>query len=1474
MGNNISNVTTIVGVDSYVSELGDVQYEKSLGNARFMKTIRGRHKDGLVVVKIFVKPKLDMSLRNEIKQLQVPNVFTVQKILETERASYLVRQYFYSSLYDRISIRPFLTMVEKKWIAYQLLKCVSDCHEKYVYHGDIKTENILITSWNWAYLVDFASYKPTFLPEDDPADFSFFFDTSSRRTCYIAPERFYKAGTDIDQRMKDIGFGGNNEIKSELTPEMDIFSVGCVIAELFLEGTSIFSLSQLFKYKNNEYDPTAKLDKMGDSDIKDMVLHMIQIDPKARFSAKEYLEQWRSKAFPTYFYDFLHEYIGFLTDKDGVLTSKIQSIENNFIPTISSMFPTVNQQPKKYVNADEKIEYIYYDFNRIANILYKQDISLNKHDNSTSITPGRRRTLSDLPNMTTSSNVLPPTLNIPNYNNQQNDNTNSGSEGSLIILSYVCSLIRNTSYSSSKLKALDILLALTEHVPDDVKLDRLLPFVIVLLTDESALVRSNALKVLTEVLCIVESISPINARLFPEYILPVICEFATDPNVLVRTTYASCIALLAETALRFLEMTQILITEDAFPLTDTDAEEVDFETAYDTSLQDLQATIQEQVTILLIDSESVVKRALLTNITCLCVFFGRQKANDVLLSHMITYLNDKDWMLRCAFFESVKGVGTFVGARSLEEYILPLMIQALTDPQEFVVEKVLNSLTSLADLGLFQKMKLWELIGIISPLICHPNMWIRHGAIGFITSANKHLSQTDRWCIIYPLLTPFLRSEIDDTNEKSLLENAKSPIPRQVYEQAISWASRASKQSNFWKPQHDKQSRSNAGNSRQSHSGTGGLIRQGSLFNSTLASEQLTATQEDESFLERLRNVGMKPDDQLILMHMRDYIYKVSKTKPRLTNSDENGRKNGEIYLKNLGVTPLTVFLPDLSKHSHTNDYKSRSLQKASFLKQQNGTSTRIQNSDATKASNADQHTATEDIALSNTGKQLTNLNIDNTDNQELKFISSIKNTTVGYNHLQNLLYKTAVEAFPPYMPEFTGDPSIMKNIRRLPQGTSSFRTISNWKPEGALVAHFTEHTAAINQLAISWDNLIFASCSDDGSVKIWDCSRLERNVTNRSRVSYNKQGGSIKCLTFIQQTYSIASASDNGSIHIFRVDIRNSGSSLKFGKCITVREHQLVDEFAVSMQHFTSNSFNTMIGSKSILLVATNKGNIYLIDLFTMNIFTTLHNPKSYGVITSMVTDRLHTWLLVGTTRGILTLYDLRFQISLRSWLHPTKSRISAMMLNHDPRAESRQVIIASGKNELSIWDIVNLKCLEVYAIKSSDEKTAGVILEMYKALEVSSESDIMKDVFTDKENNFAENTIRAISSPSDCRFLLTGGVDRKLRFWDMSRIENSAVILGLDIDEPKPRYSSNSFDNIRFHFEFPHQRSPLNPSTNKNSRSYHSSQQQVYNGTVPQQQFLLRNHTDAITDIILTEIPYPMIISGDRDGVIKVVS
>lgn len=54
-----------------------------------------------------------------------------------------------------------------------------------------------------------------------------------------------------------------------ITDSMDIFSLGCVIAELFLEGTPLFSLSQMLKYRKGEYDPIRLyIDKIEDNEIK------------------------------------------------------------------------------------------------------------------------------------------------------------------------------------------------------------------------------------------------------------------------------------------------------------------------------------------------------------------------------------------------------------------------------------------------------------------------------------------------------------------------------------------------------------------------------------------------------------------------------------------------------------------------------------------------------------------------------------------------------------------------------------------------------------------------------------------------------------------------------------------------------------------------------------------------------------------------------------------------------------------------------------------------------------------------------------------------------------------------------------------------------------------------------------------------------------------------------------------------------
>jgi phosphoinositide-3-kinase regulatory subunit 4 len=98
---------------------------------------------------------------------------------------------------------------------------------------------------------------------------------------------------------------------------------------------------------------------------------------------------------------------------------------------------------------------------------------------------------------------------------------------------------------------------------------------------------------------------------------------------------------------------------------------------YDVSLDELLETLADQAGSVLVDAKSEVRRAALAHITQLCLVFGRTKTNDVLLIRMITYLNDQDWRLRCTFLESIVSVAAFVGATSLEEFVLPLMEQAL-----------------------------------------------------------------------------------------------------------------------------------------------------------------------------------------------------------------------------------------------------------------------------------------------------------------------------------------------------------------------------------------------------------------------------------------------------------------------------------------------------------------------------------------------------------------------------------------------------------------------------------------------------------------------------------------------------------------------------------------------------------------------------------------------------------------------------
>lgn len=175
MGNQlVSSVKTVIRpIDYYLNEVPEFKFKGSLGQTQFLKVALCAHEEGDVVVKVLSHEDPSLLLEhykkdlNEFARITANNLSIVSFQIAEIRPNFafIARQFVRFSLYDRLSTRPFLTDIEKYWIVYQIFRCLDWCHQQNIFHGDLKLENILITSNLWVILTDFASYKPVTLPE-------------------------------------------------------------------------------------------------------------------------------------------------------------------------------------------------------------------------------------------------------------------------------------------------------------------------------------------------------------------------------------------------------------------------------------------------------------------------------------------------------------------------------------------------------------------------------------------------------------------------------------------------------------------------------------------------------------------------------------------------------------------------------------------------------------------------------------------------------------------------------------------------------------------------------------------------------------------------------------------------------------------------------------------------------------------------------------------------------------------------------------------------------------------------------------------------------------------------------------------------------------------------------------------------------------------------------------------------------------
>ena len=1428
----------------------------------------------------------------------------------------LTRPYVFSSLHDRVSTRPFPSGAEQRWLAFQLLHALARLHERGICHGDLKAENVLITSWGWLYVSDFAPFKPVLLPEDDPADFSYFFDAGSRRRCYVAPERFARSAAEAGAAAG-----------AALTPAMDIFSAGCVLAELFMDGRSLFDLSTLHAFRRGEYSPAEALAKIPNSKVRELILHMTNPDPQQRLSAAEYLDTYRGDLFPEYFGQVLHPFFeGLLPfgleSRLAVLGASFTDLRERMVDSkggedskcgkggagtgatglkttspgktggvvpqtdggqigggLSISFKGSNDLPdlgefdRQLVERLERLSGLVTGSGKaFVGTPATKGKGSGDVDSPAILSKGKDQAVPKvgrglLRNRATS--MSPVGLGFVLGESMEKAPSDSGPvDGMEVAAVLACSLTRAGSElmpPSSRAKAASLLAECAPFCSDSTRLHRLLPYLLSCVPDPAPAVRLAACRAATKVLSLIEKYPTSDVRLYPDYVFPSLGTLPSDPSEAVRVEFASCLPSLAESARHCLD----LCAADAQIQRRTRAEELaaldEVQTGSlsqdqgesnatrreaergpdspaplpdtparqapvaETSKKHLEAPGYEEG---LVELRRVVAGAVLEMAT------GKGASPDV----------------RRALLQGLEGLSQVFGRQETHDYLLPLVITFLNDRD-------------------------WQL---------RAEFFARLPAVCRFVGPEA------------------LEAFLLPCGELSLA--ASSPAGGTTLAQTVDSLAGLCRELRYSRADQLAVS-DEAGSHRVPQQHKRLLLRLASLISELLLHSDEPVRAAAAGFLTSCaKQLGPADTYARLLPLMQPYV---------------PDQPIGEVFDRSMGLRDRKALLRILEAPGSAPDVDSElwvvPAQGPSTPPPLGGGFSRMntpqRNSISSKkfAGRWDSDlmagekglvalfSVPADIYHNRNGDEITLQATPQTANiphplqggQVPKNTPGVSKAFSAGPRLGTPSRKEMVEMSEAVVGALTSGIAKHANPDRMLEHAG---VLADWKPRGILVGHFAEHSRSVNCLASEGGSIsgrpgLFLSGSDDGTAKVWDTLRAEKDVSFRSRGTYDGHSGPILCCKVLKGGQTCVTGAADGSLHLWKAERLSSWQGTPgrafgdVGRACGALEHKVENNEGQVLCMDTHNG--------SLLLYGTQRGHFHAIDSrVEKEAYVLKHHPR-HGLFNKVVCDQNDGhWVLTGSDRGMLCLWDTRFQVEVHSWRHPSSQPIEALCHARDPEAFGHSVKhsthachpyvwVSSGAEECALVDISapSVRCILHKARStgsgSEEETPPPLATAPLEGARVSQSDDTGGNpgLGLSSEEQFLPSPPQPVFRAllvAGSGAVVTAGSDCCVRLWQARRPEQSYIVCGPVPQALGGRPLTRAPVYYRQVFQqgvtilSEHMSGSLPADSVNASLMKRTGRPFVLAGA--------RNcHDDCISDLAIVEGNDPMLVSASRDGVIK---